>query len=151
VAKGWNCFAEAARLLKDELRIEWSALGPMDPAISTAGLDHVKFHGPWLDGELGTWLQNIDVAVPACRRNETFGMTIDEVAGHRCQMLFPSNVPSVVDRYGAGYFLWGDSAELAWCIQRCAAGEGKPRYWKVTKTFADNCREYLTLYRILLG
>jgi GT2 family glycosyltransferase len=156
--KGFGAFCEAARHLKDRMDIEWHVVAEVNGTVDTSGLEHVKFHGPFADGQLGTWLQTIDVAVVAAMRNETYGSIIDEVVAHGCLVIVAA-VPAIQERHCAIlgtllFYDWGSAESLEcalnfnfnlWCSGLLV------RRPTPVKSFASNAADYLRIYRELLG
>lgn len=114
--KGWDAFAGAARLLREDERFEFSVIGYVDPQCSREGLEHVAFHGAYAQGDLGSWLQRIDIAVPAVMRSESYGLIVDECVDAGCLVALPTLgvFCERIDRLSrVRWYTWGDGVMLA--------------------------------------
>lgn len=154
--KGFGTFCEAARLLKDNHALEFHVIAPIDGQVSLRGLEHVKFHGAFEDGTLGMWLENIDVAVVAAMRNETYGSVVDEVVAHGVPVIV-ANVEAIKERYGCNTealvfpYDWGDVGQLVdWLLTFSKSLPPRPASPPTVKSFKANALDYLNIYRELL-
>jgi O-antigen biosynthesis protein len=153
VKKGFGTFCDAARKLKDRGDIEWHVIAPVGDDIDVSGMRHVKFHGPFKEGTLGTWLQTIDVAVVAAMQNEAYGSIVDEVIAHGLPFLV-ADVPAIAERITdvCRLYKWGDVENL---IQGLALVAGNhfdlaERSGPVkTKSFEANAADFLRIYQEL--
>ncbi len=87
--KGWQAFREVALKMQDDSRFELSVIGYVDPQCDTRGLDRVRFAGAYHESELAAYLQNVDIAVPACMLVESYGIVIDECLAAGCLVVVP--------------------------------------------------------------
>jgi glycosyltransferase involved in cell wall biosynthesis len=117
--KGWAAFAGAARLLREDDRFTFSVIGYVDAKCSRVGLDHVTFYGAYAPTDLGSWLQRVDIAVPAVMRSESYGLIVDECTDAGCFLAIPrlEVLRERIDVRGEGcsyaWYDWGDARGLA--------------------------------------
>jgi len=149
--KGFQAFADAAYELNGRQDIEWNVWGPLNNSVNVSKLSHVKFHGPFDAGTLGTWLQTIDLAVVPAMRNETYGSIVDEVASYGIPTLV-GNVPAIHERLNSEHYPnvveyeWGNGSELADIITGLARERHQHLPFVKLKSFEDNARDYLRIY-----
>jgi glycosyltransferase involved in cell wall biosynthesis len=118
--KGWEDFAQVARDLAEDVRIEFSVIGAVSHDCSRQGLAHVKFVGAYAPAGLPQLLQQVDVAVPAVLPHEAYGMVADECVASGCVVL-ARHAPALAERYPVGLRMYHAVLGLREMVQACAA------------------------------
>ena len=147
--KGWDAFADAARVLKYDNRFEFSVLGEWVEFADRSKLEHVRFHGRYSPEELPQLLQSVDVAVPAVARKEAYGMAVDECLAAGCPVMVAS-VPTMRERLddvvvGVGWYQWGNASSLA-----CELGALRPPSSRIVVSWTGSTMHECALNYCLL-
>ena len=133
IEKGWNAFREVALKLQDDPRFEVSVIGYVDPQCEIRGLERVRFAGAYHESNLAAYLQNVDIAIPACMLVESYGIVIDECLAAGCHVVVP-DLPVLLERLPKAItYRWGNGESLLEALQVT-----KKRIWYIPQT-----QEYL--------
>ena len=121
IEKGWQAFREVALKMQDDSRFELSVIGYVDPQCDTRGLDRVRFAGAYHESELAAYLQNVDIAVPACMLVESYGIVIDECLAAGCLVVVPGWTYCGSDLVILSTYQFGDGDSLDASIRSTVA------------------------------
>ena len=154
IEKGWSAFREVALKLQDNPRFDVSVIGYVDPQCETRGLDRVRFAGTYHESDLAAYLQNVDIAVPACMLVESYGIVIDECLAAGCYVVVP-DLPVLLERLPKSitYYRWGNGESLLEALRVT-----EKRIWYIPQTqeylahtTAESAARTLVFYREVVG